>query len=531
MAFNLIRNSRVFYTSNVDTTTGAVKTTGFTTANTREIQVLEGFSFSQNTTSETVTLNEAGAAPVRGQRSFNTALDPADFSFTTYMRPQDAGTNITAEEAVLWNAMFSATEYGTTYTPITAGSFVPGTKYTITALTNGSGGATTSFTTIGASANTVGVEFTATGVGTGTGTATPVATQAWADGTTSATCTVANSDKHQLLPFGMIIVVDATTFVIDNCVLNTATIDFGLDAIASVQWAGQGGTLRQITSPTIASVASGFSVASVAAVTGLTGMTAGGPFTILPEDITAPQIAGGAKPVLTFTATSATAGTVAVVSAGSGYTTAPTVTVRGTLAGGSTTATPVVTLSTTSGSGSLSGSVAGNFLQKVTTCPYIANKLSIVTLDAGIGVGGTAYTIPITGGSLTISNNVTYLTPANLATVNKPVTYFTSTRAISGSLNAYLRTGTGFSADLMKTMLDDSATAVNPAFYMNISVGGTGSTKVDFTMPAVVLTIPTVNAEQVVSTTINFTAQGYAGSNFDIGAANELSITYTTPNV
>jgi hypothetical protein len=373
MAFNLIRNSRVFYTSNVDATTGAVKSSGFTTANTREIQVLEGFSFSQNTTSETITLNEAGATPVRGQRSFNTALDPAEFSFTTYMRPADIGTNISCEEAVLWNAMFSASELG--------------------------------------------------------GSA-----PAWTDGTTSASCVVTNSDKHQLLAFGMIIVVDETTFVIDNCVLNTATIDFGLDAIASVQWTGQGGVLRQITSPTI-------------------------------------------------------------------------------------------------GSGTFSGSIGGNFLQKNTTAPYIANKLSVVTLDEGIGAGGTAYNIAITGGSLTISNNVTYLTPANLATVNKPVTYFTSTRAISGSLNAYLGTGTGYSADLMSTMLTNSATAVSPAFYMKISIGGTGTTKVDFTMPAVVLTIPTVNAEQVVSTTINFTAQGSATGAFDIGVANELSITYTTPQV
>ena len=219
MAFNLIRNSRVFYTSNVDATTGAVKTTGFTTANTREIQVLEGFSFSQNTTSETVTLNEAGAAPVRGQRSFNTALDPADFSFTTYMRPQDGGTNITAEECVLWNAMFSATEVGTTGTLHQAGAFVPGQNYTIVSLDNSAGGATTSFTSIGASANTVGTRFTATGVGTGTGSAR-VTTQAWVDGPVTANLIVANSDKHQLLAFGMIIVVDETTFVIDNCVFN-----------------------------------------------------------------------------------------------------------------------------------------------------------------------------------------------------------------------------------------------------------------------------------------------------------------------
>jgi hypothetical protein len=96
----------------------------------------------------------------------------------------------------------------------------------------------------------------------------------------------------------------------------------------------------------------GESVASVAAVTGLSGMTfPAGPFTIVAADITAPQIAGGAKPVLTFTATSATAGTVAVVSAGSGYTAAPTVTVRGSLSAGSGTATPTPTLTTTRANG------------------------------------------------------------------------------------------------------------------------------------------------------------------------------------
>lgn len=53
-----------------------------------------------------------------------------------------------------------------TVAPITAGSFVVAGVYTI--LTVG----TTDFTLIGASANTIGVTFTATGVGAGTGTAT-----------------------------------------------------------------------------------------------------------------------------------------------------------------------------------------------------------------------------------------------------------------------------------------------------------------------------------------------------------------------
>jgi hypothetical protein len=51
---------------------------------------------------------------------------------------------------------------------ITSGSFIVGNTYVIATV------GTTDFTLIGASANTVGVEFTASGVGTGTGTATTV---------------------------------------------------------------------------------------------------------------------------------------------------------------------------------------------------------------------------------------------------------------------------------------------------------------------------------------------------------------------
>ena len=71
----------------------------------------------------------------------------------------------------LWNRALSIGEvqaYSNATT--TAGSFVTGLRYRI--LTVG----TTTFTDIGASANTVGVEFTATGVGSGTGTATPLST-------------------------------------------------------------------------------------------------------------------------------------------------------------------------------------------------------------------------------------------------------------------------------------------------------------------------------------------------------------------
>jgi len=135
MALNLLRNSRVFYTTNL-TSTGKVATTGHTVSTTRELQVLDGFSFSQNTGPETVTVNEAGASPIRGQRSFNTSLEPVDWSFSTYIRPKfnegstvltalDSDDKVDAEEYVMWNSMASVTGNAWTQTAAIAGS--PGT--------------------------------------------------------------------------------------------------------------------------------------------------------------------------------------------------------------------------------------------------------------------------------------------------------------------------------------------------------------------------------------------------------------------
>jgi hypothetical protein len=376
MSFNLIRNSRVFFTTNVNAETGVVDATGFLPTNTREIQVLDGFSFTQNTTAETVTLTEAGAAPVRGQRSFNTALEPVDFSMSTYMRPADGGANITAEESVLWNALFATDPVGGT-------------------------------------------------------------NAAWVEGVTNCVLTAGNSQSHQLQKFGLIIVIDGVSYIIDNCALESGTVDFGLDAIAMVAWTGRGSILRQ-----------------VAGLTATTGTT------------------------VTFT-------------------------------------------------NGLTGTAKG----KDTTAPFIANKLSTLTLKKEINGTGTTYNLAITGGSLTIANNLTYLTPANLGVVNRPFTYFTGTRGITGSLTCYLRAGSTNSSGLLADMLASSTTEVDPAFSVQLEVGGaTNATRVEFEMPAAVLTIPTVSTEQVVSTTINFTAQGSAAGAFDIGEANELEVRYFTTN-
>ena len=373
MAVNLIRNSRVFFTTNVDAITGVVQATGCDTTDTFEIQVLDGFSFTQNTTNETITLNEAGETPIRGQRSFNTALEPVDFSFSTYIRPRDGGTTVAAEELVLWDA-FAAKD--------------------------------------GASALTLG---------------------------TPTTVDFGDSNAHQLKKFGMIMIIDNDTYVIDNCVLDQASIDFGIDAIATIAWTGKGSAIRRVSA---------------------------------------------------------------------------------------------VSLSDAAGTTTLTGGIAGTAVTKITTANYLANKLSAVTLKSGINnSGGTAYTVPITGGNITITNNVTYLTPANLGVVNKPITYFTGARGVTGNLTAYLKTGTGATSDLLDALLTASATTTEPKYNLTVHLGGSSSAtlRVDLVMMGTVLQIPTINSEQVISTTINFAAQGYTGSAYDVEATNELVVKYYNP--
>ena len=91
----------------------------------------------------------------------------------------------------------------------------------------------------------------------------------------------------------------------------------------------------------------GEGIASATAPAGTLASLVNGTYAIPAASITAPQIQGGSKPSLSVVVTGTTTYTVTVVSAGSGYTTAPTITFNGSVAGGSGSATPVATLTTT----------------------------------------------------------------------------------------------------------------------------------------------------------------------------------------
>jgi hypothetical protein len=120
---------------------------------------------------QTLSNSSLGAGSYLG--GYNTGGSPALFLNATLSRVSLVNYALTQSEitALIGRGLVTLPEQrGGSMTAVTAGSFVVGKRYRIVTV------GTTSFTGIGASANTVGVEFTTTGIGTGTGTSLPLGT-------------------------------------------------------------------------------------------------------------------------------------------------------------------------------------------------------------------------------------------------------------------------------------------------------------------------------------------------------------------
>ena len=64
---------------------------------------------------------------------------------------------------------------------------------------------------------------------------------------------------------------------------------------------------------------------------------------------------------------------------------------------------------------------------------FIQNRLSTVTVDGSSSKNNSAILdtyITLTGGSITISNNLSFLTPEEIGRVNAPIGHVTGTRTI-----------------------------------------------------------------------------------------------------
>ena len=171
-----------------------------------------------------------------------------------------------------------------------------------------------------------------------------------------------------------------------------------------------------------------------------------------------------------------------------------------------------------------------------TTAPsdgdYLRNKLSTLSLthtknasgvlEVGASDSTTTYDINITGGSLTIANNITYVTPETLGLVDVPVGSFSGARQVSGSLTMYLDTKANGSNSLLSD-LTAATDLVNNAFDMSLFMGGGSSSTpvVEFDLPKAHLQIPTIETADIISTTVEFAAQGT-----DLLTGDEMTVKY-----
>lgn len=107
------------------------------------------------------------AISIAGTKNVTITGNTVDASKLEAVHIEDAQNNVTVTSNILNGCVADGVHIlNNSTTIVAAGSFVIGTAYTILVV------GTTSFTGIGASANTIGISFIATGVGAGTGTAT-----------------------------------------------------------------------------------------------------------------------------------------------------------------------------------------------------------------------------------------------------------------------------------------------------------------------------------------------------------------------
>jgi hypothetical protein len=194
MALSLSRNAK-FYCSYIAAGTSTWDGAGTHPgdADTFEIPVLDGFSFSQATGTQNVVLNEAGDTPKRGQKIFNTSLEAVEWSFTTYIRPfvdSADSSKHSMTEKLLWNALVSNSQTNNTST----GGIV---------------------------ANT-----------------------------TDCTVDFEDSEHNQLLKFtGWFVFTDGANiqaYELAKMCVNTASIDFDIDGIAQITWSGYATSVTEV---------------------------------------------------------------------------------------------------------------------------------------------------------------------------------------------------------------------------------------------------------------------------------------------
>ena len=171
---------------------------------------------------------------------------------------------------------------------------------------------------------------------------------------------------------------------------------------------------------------------------------------------------------------------------------------------------------------------------------FIRNRLTqlAITADDTTTFPGASndgvYTLTLTGGNITITNNLTYLVPEELGLVNKPIENITGARSVSGNFTCYLAfedsggnngTSTDFFNDLTTTgSLEQIVNAFDLIFKVGGSAADSSVPEVHFHLDKAHIEIPSHSIEDVISLETSFHGLGES-----IGDTDEVAITYYGP--
>ena len=518
-----------------------------------EIPVLDGYSFSQTTNTSEITLAEmestAGISR-RGKRVFTDSLAPAEWSFSTYIRPfkslagsvatgtkaADSAAEVHAVEEVLWASMFGADTYS---------------SYAFTRATNAAASSTY---------HTSGQVVTPAAAG-----ASPL----------NSVISLGESNRSAMTAFTIFFLIDTATsnplvYRLPEAVVNEVSVDFDVDGIATLNWSGFAKEVQDVsgnvhvdaTLPLHNDTTTDGTVMTYGDIWIDTDNANGRAFHLVTDDpssgsVTVTQAIDEAttstknfiRNRLTSVNIEAADGAdkITTVFPGSyatvvSYTSSTvTATAHGFAAGDQ------VYISGATGETSLNtthlyvGAVTTNTFKLYDTyAKGIAGSSDQETLTPGSYDASSAtasngkYSLTLTGGSFTIGNNITYLVPEELGAINKPLEHVTGTRNSTGNATCYMTledsdTTSGTSRQFFNDLVSTGAMSktVNK-FKVTMHIGGATATgnatdpalKVEF--PTAHIEVPSHSIEDVISLETNFQALPT-----DFGAADEISaITY-----
>ena len=410
-SLNLQRNSEVFF-STVDLINGAA-TTDMRPTNTWKLEVLAGFAVTSSAATQDITSLESGTDPDRSQQRFNTAINPVDWNFQVYLRPTGVLTGAAA------NTTTAATNSTGNVKPV-ADWFMWQSMVSNTKVTGGTDG-----TADERSVWETGGKLRTVTVAKGTGS--------------SATKSNFSTAVENHIYFKL----DNVIYQVSNATVNQATVDAGIEEIATTTWSGFGTTMKELTGT--------------------------------PRDV-AISVFGG------------TLNSGSSVTANSNF---QTMSYNATVLGAYHPFNQM----------NVAGSAGTNsFIKNRLSTIEFHHKATAAGSDE-------KFTFPVTALSFDYNNNITYLTPEEISALNEPIGQFTGSRAVTGSATMYLRTGDLESAGFLRNISEDSRTSSAQTSNANLIIGGTTAPYVAFQLDACQFEFPQIATDDVVAMTVNFVGQ------------------------